>query len=371
MYIKNIKLKNYRSYRNLEIEFNKKTNILIGNNAQGKTNILEAIYLMCLAKSFRTNKDKEMIKFMEEKAFIKCISVNEYEEETEIEIQIEKIAKIIKINGKEITKKSDILNNVNIVIFSPEDLKIIKEEPEKRRVFLDREISQIKPLYFKNLSKYKKILMQKNSLLKIENVNKELIDVWNIELINYAAKIIKDRSIFINKINKISRKIHNSITSNEECLKIEYETKYEIKTDEQEQKEVLIEAIKKRTKDELKRRVSLVGPHRDDLKISINNVDVRNFGSQGQQRTAALSLKLAEIELIKEETKENPILLLDDVLSELDINRQNFLIESLKDLQLFLTTTEISDIIKEKIKEKTFFKVYTVEKESHINKNFT
>lgn len=356
MYLKRIELKNFRNYEEEAVEFHNKVNIITGKNAQGKTNLLESLYIMSLGKSFRTSKDSEMIGFNKDFCRAKSTSVKE-EREIEIEITIGKEGKSAKINGMKIAKNIDLLENVYMVAFSPEDLKIVKDEPEKRRKFIDRELCQLKPVYYRNLGKYKKILQQRNSLLKQQEIKEDVIAVWDESLAEYGAKIIQERNRFINKLNEISGEISKGITNGKEVLEISYEANVEYKDTYEEQKEYLKKLLIKNLKKDIFRRSTTVGPHKDDLKICLEGVDIRHFGSQGQQRTAALSLKLAEIRLIKEETKVAPILLLDDVLSELDAERQNFLINSLEEVQLFITTTELGEEVKKQLPEGYTFSV--------------
>lgn len=356
MYLKEVKINNFRNYKEEFVTFHNKVNIITGSNAQGKTNLLESLYIMCLGKSFRTNKDNEMIGFGEEYCKVKSRSIKN-NSEVEIEIKISNEGKTVKIDGVKTNKNIDLLENVYMVIFSPEDLKIVKDEPEKRRKFIDRELCQIKPIYYKNLARYKKILQHRNSLLKQENINEDVLAVWNEELAEYGSKIILERKGFIERLNKISCEINKSITNGKEALEIEYDSNVKCQPSLIEQKGYFIDQLNKNIKNDIFRRNTTVGPHKDDLKICVENIDIRHFGSQGQQRTAALSLKLAEIKLIKEETGEEPVLLLDDVLSELDSERQSFLINSLDNVQLFITTTEIGEELKRNLPEGYTFSV--------------
>ncbi len=354
MFFKELEIYNFRNYKNIKFDFHEKVNIITGNNAQGKTNLLESLYVMCLGKSFRTNKDSEMIRFGEERAVVKSCFIKD-DRDRQIEISFEKNNKSIKVDEQKVSKKSDILSHMHIVIFSPEDLKIIKDEPEKRRRFIDRELCQIKPMYYKNLSRYKKILLQRNNILKNDTINMDVLSAWDTELIEYGSKIIIERERFIKKINKISKDIHSNITSGKENLEVFYESSIDFKENISLQKHEFEKILDENKKNDAVRRTTTRGPHKDDIKICINEIDIRHFGSQGQQRTAALSLKLAEIKLIEEETGDKPVLLLDDVLSELDFERQKFLINSLHDVQLFLTTTEISEYVKKSLyNNKTF-----------------
>lgn len=355
MYLKKIELKDFRNYQEQEVEFHPKVNIITGKNAQGKTNLLESLYIMSLGKSFRTSRDVEMIGFHREFCRVKSVSVKDGRE-IEIEIVIGKDGKSVRINGIKAAKNIDLLENVYMVVFSPEDLKIVKDEPEKRRKFIDRELCQLKPVYYKNLGRYKKILQQRNSLLKQQEIREDILSVWDEGLAEYGSKIIQERNRFVEKLKNISRDISCGITNGKEAMEITYEANVEYKEGLEEQKEHFKNVIDKNRKRDILQRSTSVGPHKDDLKICVDGVDIRHFGSQGQQRTAALSLKLAEIRLIREEAKVSPILLLDDVMSELDEERQNFLIHSLEGVQLFITTTELSEEVKRQLPEGyTFF----------------
>ncbi|MDD3167866.1 MAG: DNA replication/repair protein RecF [Eubacteriales bacterium] len=354
MYLEKVELHHFRNYKEETVHFHKKVNIITGKNAQGKTNLLESLYIMSLGKSFRTNKDTEMIGFDQEFCRVKSTSLKEGRE-LEIEITIGSEGKKLKINGIKTSKTIDLLENVYMVVFSPEDLKIVKEEPEKRRKFIDRELCQLKPVYYRNLGRYKKILQQRNSLLKQQEGTADMIAVWDEGLAEYGAKLIQERKRFIEKLNRISKEISRNITNGKEELELSYEANISVKETYEEQKEHLIKTLSKNLKNDMLRRSTSAGPHKDDFKISAGGIDIRHFGSQGQQRTAALSLKLAEIKLIKEETKVSPILLLDDVLSELDAERQNYLINSLEEVQLFITTTELSEELKKQLPQGDLF----------------
>lgn len=351
MYIKNIELLNFRNYEKLNLDFHQNVNLILGNNAQGKTNLLEGIYISSIGRSFRTNKDSELVKFEQNTAKIKVQAEKEVAS-TEVEIQIKKDAKkSIKKDGVNIKKTSQLLENILIVIFSPEDLKIVKDEPEKRRKFIDRELCQIQPLYYDSLSNYKKTLQQRNSYLKEENIDNSVLDLWDVQLAKYGAKIINIREKFIRKISAFSGEIHQSITNGKESLFLEYNPNIEYIEDIREQEEYFYDEIKKSFKNDFRQRTTGKGPHKDDISFYVNGINMRSFGSQGQQRTCALSLKLAELNLIKEETDEDAILLLDDVMSELDIERQQYLIKTLKDNQLFITTTDVDENIRNSFPE--------------------
>jgi len=361
LYLKNLKLINFRNYNQLELEFHPKVNVFVGDNAQGKTNILEAIYLTSMAKSFRTSKDRELIKFDKEQAYV---SVNAKKRYTDVEVALKLTVnqkKQMKVNKVSIAKNSEILNNIYVVIFSPEDLKLIKEGPSERRKFMDNEISQMKPAYYHNLSQYQKVLLQRNHLLKKiyrDEKYKVTLEIWNEKLIELGAKIMKERAKFITRISPLSRLIHRKITENKENLEVKYSSNVPFHEDIELLKNNFRKKLEESLSLEIKRGTTTVGPHKDDIGVFVNKIDIRSFGSQGQQRTSALSLKLAEIELVKGETSEYPILLLDDVMSELDINRQKFLIKSLRDVQLFITTTEIHCLDELNVDSEYVFKVH-------------
>ena len=349
MYIKSIKLKNFRNYRELQADFSSKVNFLLGQNAQGKTNLLESIYITSMGKSFRTNRDSEMISFGKDFSSVSAEIVREDDIEGSVEIVIDKSGKkSVKIDGVKIKKASQLLENVYIVIFSPEDLKIVKDEPEKRRKFIDRELCQIKPAYYESLSNYKKVLLQRNAYLKEEIVDPSVLDIWDMQLSEYGLRVMKHRAEFIKKLDFISSEIHKKITDSREKLQLKYAPNIDFK-------ENIYETLKKSCDNDLRQRTTTRGPHKDDMELFINGINVRNFGSQGQQRTCALSLKLAEINIIEEETGEKPVLLLDDVMSELDSMRQKFLIKSLDNIQLFITTTELPESMMAEFPEKNIF----------------
>lgn len=362
MFISRLKLINFRNYSSLDIELHNKLNIFIGNNAQGKTNILESIYLTGFGKSFRTSKDKELIKANKNMAYVK-VEGEKRHGEVSIELRLwNGKKKEIKTNGLSLTKLSELLGNIYIVIFSPEDLKLIKGGPAERRRFIDREISHVNRKYYYDIMSYNKVLLQRNNLLKNIVYNKKLlktIDIWDNKLVEFGMKVIFKRIEFINRLNVLSRLIHRKITDGRENLEVKYLSNIEVNS-----KSIYEEAFKdfrtkleKRLETDIKRGYTTIGPHKDDLGIYIDDKDIRIFGSQGQQRTAALSLKLSEIEIIKGEVGEYPILLLDDVMSELDINRQNFLINSLRNVQTFITITEIPQLMAPLVKEGNIFEI--------------
>ena len=349
MVFRNISLENFRNYGNQTIAFHEKLNLFLGKNAQGKTNLLESLFIMGLGKSFRTNKDSDMIAFGKDYARASCLADGE-KGNTEIDIVYQKEGKIIKVDGVKLSRSADLLEHVYIVIFSPEDLKIIKEGPEHRRRFLDRELCQIKPVYYSDLGNYKKVLKQRNFLLREKNPDRNLFSVFDVSLADYGTRIVAERKDFTKRLQELSSKIHSDISQGQENLNVEYETE----VTDKEQFRALLE---KNFESDIYKGFTGFGPHKDDLRIEVNGVDIRTFGSQGQQRTAALSMKLAEIGLIKQETGCSAVLLLDDVLSELDNSRQRYLIESMKDIQVFITATEIEKEVMDLLPEGFTFQI--------------
>lgn len=352
MIIKSLELKDYRNYDELFISFSSGTNVLYGNNAQGKTNILEAIYLSATTKSHKGSKDKEIINFNKEEAHIKAI-VEKDDIETKIDMHLRPSkSKVIAIDGQRIKKASELLGKANIVFFSPEDLSIIKEGPGERRRFADMELSQLDSFYLYNLSNYNKTIERRNKLLKDMYINPNLRDtlsIWDSQLISFGSKIIERRQAFADQIGEILSKYHEKLSGGEEKIEIVYEPN------------VSISDYSSRMSDsqdkDISAKMTMVGPHRDDFSFLVNGIDIRKYGSQGQQRTAALALKLSEIELVKRLTKENPILLLDDVLSELDSNRQNYLLDCIGDIQTIITCTGLDDFVNNNFKINKAFKV--------------
>lgn len=364
MFLKKIVLQNYRNYDFFEFETDRNVNIIVGPNAQGKTNLLESIYVLALSKSHRTHQDKQLIRWNEQQALIHGEIEKKYGA-CSIDLKITTQGKKGKINGLEQKKLSNFIGTLNVVMFAPEDLDIVKGAPGVRRRFLDMEIGQIHPGYLYDLSQYQKILVQRNNYLKQSypstSSNDGLLEVWNEQLVQYGIKIMKKRQNFIKKLQIWAEKIHAGITNQTEQLQIQYEPSFDIGDVQQEESVLFEQFMLKLTKikdQEIRRGVTLLGPHRDDILFFINGKEVQSYGSQGQQRTTALSLKLAEIEFINEEIGEYPLLLLDDVLSELDRYRQTQLIETFQNkVQTFITTTGIESIQQERIENSSLFHV--------------
>lgn len=357
MFFKEIEIRNFRNYEYCKETFHPEINIFLGENGQGKTSLAEALYIMCLGRSFRTRNDREMIRFGEDTASVRTtVFKNERNVRTEI-ILNRNDKKIVKINGVR-KKRPELAGHILVVEFAPDDLKILKEEPDKRRRFINREISKLYPGYYEDLAVYTKILIQRNTLLKEEKADPSLMAVWDEELIRYGVKISIRRKGFIDRLNEISSRIHREITEGKEELRIEYDPNIPYRDDPAGLSELFREKLESSRESELIRKITACGPQRDDLKVTIGGVDVRKFGSQGQQRTAAISMKLAEISLIEEEIGEKPILILDDALSELDRKRQQYLIGSLEGTQIFLTATNIGEDIMERFPEKAVFEIH-------------
>ena len=352
MIIKSIELKNFRNYKDLNISFDEGTNILYGDNAQGKTNILEAAYMSGTTKSHKGSKDKEMIRFGESESHLRTVVVRG-KKEYQIDMHLKQNrSKGIAINQVPIKRAAELFGILNIVFFSPEDLNIIKNGPSERRRFLDSELCQLDKIYLSDLTSYNKILGQRNKLLKDMIFRPDLADtlpVWNMQLVETGKRIIKRRNQFVEELNDIVHDIHFRISGEKEELFIKYEPNID---------DIFFEDELNRAKaKDMKLCQTSVGPHRDDLLFSIGDVDIRKFGSQGQQRTSALSLKLSEIELVKKSIKDTPILLLDDVLSELDSNRQNYLLNNICDTQTIITCTGLDEFVRNRFQINKVFEV--------------
>lgn len=340
MIVKSLKLKNFRNYDFLNVEFDSLTNIFYGDNAQGKTNILESVYIASTTKSHRGTKDRDMIQFEKEESHIE-IKIEKEGIPFCIDMHLKKNSpKGIAINKIPIKKAGDLFGILNVVFFSPEDLNIIKNGPSERRRFIDMELSQLDKLYLSDLSNYNKILNNRNKLLKDMTSRDDVmstLDVWDMQLVRYGNKIIERRKLFIEQVNNIISSIHSKLTGNKENIKIYYEPgtgQYDLE-----------KSLMRNRERDIRFKNTSSGPHRDDICFMVNDIDIRKFGSQGQQRTTALSLKLSEIELVKQIINDKPVLLLDDVLSELDKNRQNYLLDSIRDIQTLITCTGLDDFV--------------------------
>lgn len=346
MKISSIKLTDYRNYSLEKVYFSPNLNVLLGKNAQGKTNLLEAIYFCSVAKSPRTNKENDLICWNKDEANI-LLDYETIAGQKKIEIFLKrKGKKIVKLNRINILKIADLIGSVKCVYFSPDELKLVKDAPQDRRKFLDTDISQLSKNYFYLLLKYNKILENRNKLLKEQqNISalKETLPIWTQQLASVGAKIIIRRIQFLEKLKVYAKNSHNFLTNNGENLELEYQGF--TGENEQEIETKLLEEMKKSEEKDIRLGYTTIGPHRDDIIINVNSIDIRTFGSQGQHRTVALSLKLAELEIYKDECGEYPILLLDDVLSELDKSRQERLLEKTRQVQTILTTTNVNEFL--------------------------
>ena len=352
MIIESMELQHYRNYPALQISFDPGTNIFYGDNAQGKTNALEAVYVCCTTKSHRASRDKDLIRFGQEEAHIK-LQVKKDNVPYRIDMHLKKNKpKGIAVNGIPIRKASELFGIANVVFFSPEDLNIIKNGPSERRRFLDLELCQVNKLYVHALVNYNKILMQRNKCLKDLSFRPEYestLEIWDEQLIRYGLPLMEYRKQFIDQLNRLIEVVHGKLTGKKEHLVLSYEPNV--------QPEEFSAVLMKNRESDKKQKTTLSGPHRDDMSFFINQIDIRKFGSQGQQRSAALSLKLSEIELVRELIHDYPILLLDDVLSELDRGRQNHLLNSINHIQTMITCTGLDDFIGHRFPLNRIFKV--------------
>ena len=359
MKIQSIDLQNFRNYTELHLEFDDGIHIFYGDNAQGKTNLLEAIYIASVNKSFRTVNDREMIRFQDDEGHIKLFFERQGVRHR-IDMHLKKgRSKGVAVDSVPVKKAGDYIGFLNVILFSPEDLQIVKEGPGERRRFLDTEISLTDKIYYQAFLKYKKALEQRNQLLKdipFQPALTETLDVWDEALIRSGKELIAGRRQFISDIYEIVKETHRTITGGKELLEIRYEPDVTEET-------FSVRLAEARERD-LRQKTTTVGPHRDDMAFDLISlckndpvIDARIYGSQGQQRTAALSLKLSEIEWIRKKSGEPPVLLLDDVLSELDSGRQQFLLNSLNGIQTFITCTGLEDFVRNRVKTE---KVYHV-----------
>ena len=364
MTIQSVELSNFRNYEREEFHFNEGTNVWYGDNAQGQTNVLEPIFVGGTTKSHKGSKDQEMIRAGEKEAHIRYF-IEKREKVIKVEVHMRRgSAKGIAIDGLPIKNSNELLGLSNLVFFSPEDLSIIKDGPEERRRFIDMEMCQLNKAYLFYLTQYKKILKQRNALLKQIQENRDLkstLEIWNGQLVEHGGKIIQLREEFAGELNEIMKKKHASLTGGKEEVDITYDPNcrqqdLEAKLFMEEDRDIFL-------------GTTTVGPHRDDLIFITENKDLRKYGSQGQKRTAALSLKMAEIEIVERTAGEKPVLLLDDVLSELDRNRQNYLLENIKGIQTIITCTGLEEFVKNGINiDRTFEIINGTSKQNEMAK---
>ena len=356
MIIKSLELENYRNYESLQLELSDGTNIFYGDNAQGKTNILESVYVGCTTKSHKKSRDKEIVRFGTDEGHIRILlKKNEIDYKIDMHIRKNK-RKTVAVNGIPIKKASELLGIAKLIFFSPEDLNIIKNGPAERRRFIDIELCQLSKNYLNDLISYNKCLEQRNKLMRDiaggiygKDESSAALDVWDEELVRYGSSIIHERQDFTEKLNFIINGINKSITGKDENLELKYEPSVTCENFE--------EKLKMSRKQDMKYFSTSAGPHHDDLSFLLEGIDLRKFGSQGQQRTASLSLKLSEIEIVKRTVNDDPVLLLDDVLSELDSQRQNCLLGHLGKVQTLITCTGLDEFIKNRFETDRVFYV--------------
>ena len=343
MWLKNLSIKQFRNYQDTEIEFNPKLNVFVGRNAQGKTNLLESIYFLALTRSHRTKTDKNLIQFEEEQLQVSGI-LQKRTTTVPLEIDLTPKGRITKVNHLKQARLSDYIGHMNVVLFAPEDLQLVKGAPAIRRKFIDMELGQIKPIYLSDLSSYNHVLKQRNTYLKSANhIDETFLSVLDDQLVEYGCRVMVHRAEFIKKMESFGRKKHFDISDQLEDLSIRYQPSVNFVDKKHLAESFHIALQKSRSRDLFKKNTG-VGPHRDDMIFMINGIEA-SFGSQGQHRSLVLSIKLAEIELMESITKESPILLLDDVMSELDNTRQLKLLETIsQNIQTFITTTSLEHL---------------------------
>ena len=352
MIIKSLELSNFRNYESLQLEFSEGTNMFYGDNAQGKTNILESLYMISTTKSHRGVKDRDLIRFGQEEAHIRTVLIkNDLDYQVDMHLRKSK-TKGIAINGQRIRKASELIGLLHIVFFSPEDLSIVKDGPAQRRRFMDMELCQLDASYLHDLNYYNKIIDQRNKLLKDVWQFPQLadtLDVWDDQLVSYGTRIINRRKEFIEELAQIVGSIHGKLSGGREDLIISYEPNCHAQD--------MADRLKDSRSKDIHLKMTSVGPHRDDFSFEGNGIDLRKFGSQGQQRTCALSLKLSEIELVTRLIGDKPVLMLDDVLSELDSRRQNYLMNTIGGIQTMITCTGLDEFVNNRFEIDQLFNI--------------
>ncbi len=344
MQIKKLFLQNFRNYGKEQFEFSDGLNVLFGKNAQGKTNCAEAVFYLCTGASLRIRHDKQLVKMGAEYANITAEAENRYGRVT-IEALIYENKREIRVNGSKIAKNADLMGHINSVFFSPGELRLIQDGPDERRRFMNMSISQTSPAYYTALLRYNKILDQRNTLLKDKDISLVLdtLPVWDEQLCKYAAVIIKKRVEFLEKLAPFAKEYHSFLTDGGEELLLKPDRPYE--GEESEIAEKLLGRLANSYEKDLRLGFTTVGPHRDDIVVTINGVDAKGYASQGQMRTAALALKLSEVRIFKEISGENPVLILDDVMSELDLKRRKKLLQCISGMQTLLTCTHAERVL--------------------------
>jgi DNA replication and repair protein RecF len=349
MKVNSVELNNFRNISALRLEANEGVNVIYGENAQGKTNILEGIWLFTGCKSFRGAKDSDLIRFGEDFSKINLsFSDNTREKRTDIIIGNKK--KSISLNDVPLKSSAELIGSFYAVIFSPSHLSLIKDGPSERRRFIDTALCQLKPSYAESLARFRHTLQQRNALLKDIYLNSQLydlLDTLDIQLAEYSARVIGERLKYIDILSRYSGEIYSGISENREKISVKYSrTDIDKEISLGDLREIELQNLKNARKEDVINKITTVGPHRDDLEILINNVSARSFGSQGQQRSCALALKLGESEIIKSVTGETPVALLDDVMSELDEKRQDYVLNHINDRQVFLTCCDPSQVLR-------------------------
>ena len=355
MQIKKIKLQNYRNYDNFEIDLGQNLNIIIGNNAQGKTNLLESIYVLAVTKSFLSINDKGLIKFNNKFAKISGEITNNLSRNNKLEIIFSDKGKVVKVNGKEIKKLSDYISIVNVIIFSTDNIRIFKESPNSRRKYFNIEISQINKNYLKYLSEYNILLKQRNEFLKVMNINKksdlDYLDILNDKYVDLSIEISNYRKRYVDDINEYLSDMFKYITGMDGLI-LKYHTNID------EDKSVFKEKLTRNLSKELMYKMTLIGPNRDDFYFKLDDRNLSLYGSQGQMRSAVLALKLSEVKLFNDKTGDSPILLLDDIFSELDIEKRNNLLSTLSNnVQTVITTTDMENITEDIRKKANVYEI--------------
>lgn len=352
MVITSLDLYNYRNYGSLHLDLHPEINVFYGDNAQGKTNILESVYVSATTKSHRGSKDREIIRFGEDESHIKLMLLRD-SVPVRIDMHLRKNgAKGIAVNGIPLKRASELFGVVNVVFFSPEDLSLVKNGPAERRRFINMELCQLNPLYVHSLIQYNRAIMQRNQLLKDSGIYPEtetLLDTWDEQLVHFGKEIIREREKFIRELAGIVAGIHERLSGGREKMDVRYEPNSRAE-------DLALDLLSGRQRD-IRMKTTCTGPHRDDISFFVNEVDIRRYGSQGQQRTAALALKLAEIEMVKKITGEEPVLLLDDVLSELDAGRQDHLLLAIRHTQTLITCTGLDEFISRNFRINRVFRV--------------
>lgn len=359
MLIKEIELVNYTNYEYANIFLHPRVNILIGDNAQGKSNFIDAIFFLGLARSHRHNQDLALIHWGQDYFRLKG-QIQNLQGDLIIEHAVKKGRKVIKINGSPITKLNTLIGQFNTIVFTPDDLILIKGGPDLRRRFLNRKIIQLNPFYYETSLCYQRVLLQRNNLLKTRNISFKEIEIWDEQLTFYGSNIIKDRHEVLLKLIPIAKEIHSQLSGNKESLQVIYKPSLLFKDnpDVNEIRELFKQKLTDTLKEDIRRGYTAIGPHRDDFACFVNEINARIYGSQGQQRTTVLTLKLSMLKLIKEETGEYPILLLDDVFSELDQARREYLLATVTNpIQTIITSTDLSSLESQGIEQNQIFYV--------------